>query len=377
MSNKPPVRIGVVGCGNVLGAYLALAERLKAKGLVDVTVACGRERQRAVVLGEHRIPRFTLDWKDVVHSPDVDLVLILTSPGDHAAIAREALQAGKHVLVEKPMAETLEEAASLVELSKRSRGSLLCAPHVILSQTYQTIARRVRRGEIGRVVSARSRYGWSGPWWSTWFYGAASGPLIDLGVYNVTSLTGILGPARRVAAVTANAIPEREVNGEKIRTRAADNVHLVLEFGDAAYGTVTTGFTIQKYRSPALELYGTAGTLQMLGDDWDPDGYELWRNDVGAWQYFIETDPEWPWTDGLRHLVECAQRGVRPIVTPEHAYHVLEIMIRALESGRDGEAKTVHSTFVPPIFHDPEHVEAAHLMHDRMRRNDPKEAGSS
>jgi predicted dehydrogenase len=376
MSNMAPVRIGVVGCGNVLGAYLALAERLQARGLAEVVLACGRERQRRAVLEDHRIPRFTLDWREVARSPDVDLVLILTSPRDHAAIAGTALEAGKHVLVEKPMAETLEEAAGLVALARRSRGFLVCAPHVLLSKTYQAIAARVRRGEIGRVVSARARYGWSGPWWSGWFYEAGSGPLIDLGVYNVTSLTGILGPARRVAAVTATAIPERDVDGQKVRTRAADNVHLVLEFGDAAFAAVTTGFTIQKYRSPALELYGTAGTLQMLGDDWDPDGYELWTNGAGAWQAFIETDPEWPWTDGLRHLVECIREGARPLITPEHAYHVLEIMTRALESGRDGRVKEVTSTFAPPAFTAAEPGEAAHLLHDRMRRNEPGEGGA-
>ncbi len=86
------------------------------------------------------------------------------------------------------------------------------------------------------------------------------------------------------------------------------------------------------------------------GDDWDPDGYELWRNSVGAWQSFAETDPNWSWTDGLRHLVECIQSGARPMITPEHGFHALEIMIKAQESGRDGQARPVESTFTPPTF---------------------------
>jgi predicted dehydrogenase len=104
----------------------------------------------------------------------------------------------------------------------------------------------------------------------------------------------------------------------------------------------------------------------MMGDDWDPEGYELWLNDVGAWQIHGETDPAWPWTDGLRHLVECIQNGETPLVTPAHAYHVLEIMLKAQAAGRDGQAREIHSTFTPHRFHQAE-AEAAHLVHDPTR----------
>ncbi len=83
----------------------------------------------------------------------------------------------------------------------------------------------------------------------------------------------------------------------------------------------------------------------MMGDDWDPEGYELWLNDVGAWLVYKETDPGWLWTDGLRHLVECIHGNTQPIITPEYAYHVLEIMLKAKESGKDGSAKRVGPKF--------------------------------
>ena len=86
---------------------------------------------------------------------------------------------------------------------------------------------------------------------------------------------------------------------------------MLIDFGDARFAVVTTGFTMQKYRSPAIELYGTHGVLQLLGDDWAPEGYEQWRNDTGVWELYPETDPTWPWTDGLRHLVECIETGDR------------------------------------------------------------------
>ena len=142
---------------------------------------------------------------------------------------------------------------------------------------------------------------------------------------------------------------------------------MLLDFGKACFAALTTGFTLQQYRGPGLELYGTEGTLNLLGDDWDPDGYELWQNRAGCWQLFKETHPEWPWTDGLNHLVECLLTGSAPLVTPEHAYHVLDVMMQAQAAGRDGQARTVESTFAPPVFGQVEAGEAAHRIHDRTR----------
>jgi len=365
-----PVRIGIIGCGNVLNAYRVSLDKLRIRGAAEAVMACGRAAQRAATCEELGTQRFTTEAQEVIASPEVDVVVILTSMTEHARLARAALEAGKHVLMEKPLATSLDEAKSLTELASRSPGYLVCAPFTILSPTFQTIARRIHRGDIGKPCSARARYGWSGPSWSEWFYKPGGGCLFDLGVYCLTSLTGLLGPARRVLAMTGVAIPEREINGRKIRVEAEDNAHVLLDFGEGAFAVVTTGFTLQQYRSPALEIYGTTGTIQMLGDDWDPDGYELWQNSVGAWQVFKETTPDWAWTDGLNHLIECIGNGTRPRVTPSHALHVLEIMLKAQEAGRDGRALLLESTFTPPVFADESPKEAAHLVHDRSRERE-------
>ena len=364
-----PLRLGVIGCGNVLSAYRATLDKLRARGAVEVVQACGRTAQRDRSRAELGDIPFSTRAADVIESPGVDLVLILTSMSEHAELARAALVAGKHVLVEKPLATTLDEAEALVETAKRSRGHLVCAPFTILSPTFQTMARRIRHGDIGKPCSARARYGWAGPDWSEWFYKPGGGCLFDLGVYCLTSLTGLLGPAKRVTAMTGVAIPEREINGRKIRVEAEDNAQVLLDFGGSTFAVVTSGFTLQQYRTPALEVYGATGTLQMLGDDWDPDGYELFQNDAGCWQVFKETKPDWHWTDGLNHLVECIRNGTKPLVTPEHALHVLEIMLKAQQAGREGRTLALESTFASPVFAEPEAQEAAHRMHDRTREH--------
>ncbi|MEM7029739.1 MAG: Gfo/Idh/MocA family oxidoreductase [Chloroflexota bacterium] len=362
------VRIGIVGCGSVMSSpYMSLVDQLTYQGLVEVVMACDVKPEKGDFVREQfGITNFTTDFEEVVSSNDVDLVLVLTSMNQHGPIARAGLEAGKHVLVEKPMSTSLSEAAELVELAKQSPGLLLPAPHVVLSPTYQEMWRRIQRGTIGKVLSARALYGWAGPDWGPWFYQPGGGSMFDLGVYNVVTLTGLIGPAKRVTGFVGTAIPERVVDGELMQVKADDNAHILIDFGESVFAVVTTGFTLQQYRTPAVEIYGSEGVIQMMGDDWAPNGYELWENRVGAWQIYEETDPSWPWTDGLRHMVECIQTGQQPVITPEHAYHVLEIMLKTQESSRDGVFKTIDSTFTPPSFAlEDEGREAAHLIHDR------------
>ena len=363
------IRVGIIGCGSVMqGAYMAHLERLRGRGLVEIVAAADHnESRRRLVEDRFRIGRFSTHAADVIDADDVDLVLVLTSIPAHAELAAAALENGKHVLVEKPMATRLDEAARLVELAARGPGLLVCAPHVVLSPTYQGLWSRIRRGDIGRVHLARARYGWAGPTWNEWFYANGGGALFDMAMYSITSLTGLLGPVRRVVALAGVAIAERQVEGAALRVEAEDNAQLLLDFGDATFAVVTTGFTMQQYRSPALELYGSEGTLQMLGDDWAPQGLESWRKDVPAWRWYKDLDPAWPWTDGLRHLVECIRMGARPLIHPSHAYHALEVVIKAREASLSGRAQLVESTFPPLELQAPESGEAVHLMHDLRR----------
>ena len=365
------VRVGVIGLGSVSRVYIPHMQRLNLPvRRVEIVIASDIDPAR------HDVARqtygldetvFTTRSEEVLARPDVDLVVILAPMQVHGPLTRAALGAGKHVLVEKPLSLSLDEAAELVDLSTRSPGYLLCAPYVVLSPTYGAIWRRVHRGDIGDVLQARGFYGWSGPTWGEWYYRPGGGSMFDLGVYNVTSLTGLLGPVRRVTAMSGVAIPEREVNGARIAVESHDNAHLLLDFGAARYAVVSTGFTIQRYRNSGLELYGTQGTIQMMGEDWAPRGYELWQNSAGCWQIF-EDGSNWPWSDGIRHMIECIQEGTPPVITPEHAYHVLEIMVKCMESGDSGQSLPIESTFTPPRFEQADTLGAgAHLAHDPGR----------
>jgi predicted dehydrogenase len=343
-----PVRVGIIGCGRVLtGPYRPVLRKLLADDEVVVTIACdvqlGRE---ASVRAAFAIDRFTTAYRSVLDADDVDLVMILTPPASHAQLAIDALEAGKHVLVEKPLALAMRDADRILDAARATSRYLVCAPFVTLSPTYQAIQEIVRAGRIGRVLTARSIYGWAGPDWGPWFYrGQGGGPLFDLGVYNLTTLTGLIGPVRRVTAISGIGIPERVVDGASMRVEVDDSFQILLDFGDAVFASLTTGFTIQQLRTPAVELYGSTGTIQMLGADWQPDGYEIWENEIGAWTTVAETSPDWSYMDGLRHLVVSIRNGTAPSLAAEHAVHVLELMLLAIESSRDGRTRELATSF--------------------------------
>lgn len=341
------LRLGVLGLGSVFwGPYANLIQRLAGEGRLELVAGFDPDPEKR----KAAVERFDIDTDfdeptDLLRRDDLDVVLILTSMNEHGPLAREAMRQGKHVLVEKPMATSMEEAAELVAMSHELSTVLVCAPHIVLSPTYREMHRRVHDGVIGDVYLARARYGWAGPWWGRWFYESGGGSLFDLGVYNLTSLCGFFGSVKRVTALVGVAIPERVVEGAPMKVRADDNAHVLLDFGSSRFASIATGFTMQKYRSPAIELYGGDGVLQMLGDDWAPEGFEQWTNERGSWEVFPETDPQWPWTDGLRHLVDCVERGVPTVTRPEHAYHALEVMLAAKRSAEEGRVVEIASEF--------------------------------
>jgi len=361
-----PVRIGVVGLGRVFERYALVLEPLVRSGRAQVITVYDPAPERVSVAQSLFPDAHAAASADEVIASEVDAVLVLTSMNEHGALTQAAYQAGKHVLVEKPMATSLEEAAELVRMSQDSDRLLICAPHVLLSPTYREMHARLSRGDIGEVKLARALYGWAGPWWGEWFYQPGGGALFDLGVYNVTSLCGFLGSVQRVTALVGTAVKERLVNGELMPVTADDNAQVLLDFGNEVYASVTTGFTIQKYgRAPAIELYGLAGSMNMLGDDWAPRGFEVWRSDTEYWELHEEQAPDWPWTDGLNHLVSCIERGVPSVTRPEHAYHALEIMLAAMESAVEGRVVNITSTFPSPDYSH----EASFVMDERRKHD--------
>ena len=160
------------------------------------------------------------------------------------------------------------------------------------------------------------------------------------------------------------ATKERTVDGQLVKVEVEDNAQMLIDFGNTTFAVVTCGFTIKRMRSPAIELYGDEGTLQMQGEDWAPNGFEEYQLSEGAWKIYEETEPNWHWTVGIEHFVDSIQRNVRPLLQPEHALNALEVIIKAQESSLDGRTREITSTFTPTRFGESADHEPSYLNHD-------------
>jgi predicted dehydrogenase len=338
--------VGFLGAGNVLGAYLGQLDRLVARGLAELGPVCAHSPERRSELAPRRPDmRLVSEVGDVVGDPAVDVVVVITPPSLHAEHVRLALEAGKHVLCEKPVGEGRAEAEPLYRLAADSRLLLLAAPFVQLNPTFRAVWTAIADGAIGRAHSARALYGTAGATWALWFHDGSVGPLAELGIYNLKSLTALLGPVEEIQIAESTAVPTREVDGERLDEPGHDVQHVILRHAGGALSSLVTGQAIQRYRRPALEVYGTEGTANLLGDDWDSSGYELWRNSAAFWESHDSLDPTWLWCDGLRELVACLREQRAPLASSSHDLHLLDVIAASRTASRERRAVAVESGF--------------------------------
>jgi predicted dehydrogenase len=360
------VGVGVIGAGNVLWAYLQVLDRLIPRGVAWEGPICARRVETwPEILALRPGARLVESAGDVLAS-DVTVVAIVTSPDAHAELVRRALEAGKHVVCEKPVAMSRAEAEPLFSLAADRGLHLLAAPFVQLSSSFRDLWTRVADGAIGAVHSTRGLYGNPGSTWAEWFHTGGVGPLAEAGIYNLKSLTALVGPVAEVYAAEATALASREIAGRTIDGLDPDVSHVVLRHASGALSSVVSSQAVQRYRRPGLELYGTEGTANLLGDDWDPLGFEIWRNAEGCWSAFEPLDATWLWADGLREAVDAVVEGRSPLAHADHDLHLLEVVDAARVSAREGRVVEVTSRHEIPDLRLVVEVDRHHL-HDHTR----------
>jgi len=365
-----PIGVGFVGAGNVLPAYLQALDRLIPRGLAREGPIHARRAQVRDALIARRPEAVVVEHvEQVLNAEGVDLVVILTPPATHAELVRAALDAGRHVLCEKPLAPTAAAAQALFDHAQASGRILLAAPFVQLSPTLRRLWTLIADGAIGHVHAARAHYGNVGSSGAAWYHQDDLATLGDAGIYNLKSLVALLGPVSEVHAATAHARRVREIGGRTVVAHDPDTWQLLLRHTGGALSSILASHATVRYRRPAIELYGTEGTANLLGDDWDPQGVELWREDAQTWTLREPDDATWVWTDGLRECVTALRGGRPPLADPAIDVHLLEVIAAAGDAARTGSAVAVSSRFEPFAalrLHD---RPGAHV-HDRTRAAD-------
>jgi predicted dehydrogenase len=361
--------VGIVGAGNVIWAYFQVLDRLIPRGLAQLGPICARRKESWQLLQTRRPGIKLVAEAGEVFRSNADIVLIITPPDSHGTLAKSALEHGKHVVVEKPAAATRCEAQQLAELAEKRGLHLMCAPFIQLAPTFRALWARICGGAIGKVHSARGLYGNAGSTWARWYHDGSVGPLAEVGIYNLKSLTAVLGPVVEIQSAENLVQDNREIGDQAVATAGFDVAHVLLRHQNRALSSLVAGHCIQRYRRPALEFYGNEGTANLLGDDWDPRGFEIWRNGAGCWEEFEPLDPTWLWADGLSEMVNALQEKRGPLHNLEHDVHLLEVIEASAKASKEKRAIAVHSRFSPLDLRLDERQDRHHL-HDHTRPAD-------
>ncbi len=351
-----PVGVGLVGCGNISGTYLRVLTRfpgLKVVACADVLEARARERAAA-----HPGLR-PLGVEALLGDPGIEVVLNLTPPARHAALSLAALEAGKSVHTEKPLATTRQDGRRILDLAARKGLRVGAAPDTFLGAGIQTARALLDQGAIGTPVAAsafmtcRGHERWHPD--PAFFYEHGAGPLFDMGPYYLTALVCLLGPVARVSASARISFPERLVaslprKGERIAVKTPTHVSGTLEFECGALATLVMSFDVWAADLPRLEVYGSEGTLSLP----DPNGFggelRLRTGEEAAWRPMPLTFPHAEESRGLglAEMAEAMREGRPHRADGALAFHVLDIMESLLASARDGRRLELESRCVRP-----------------------------
>lgn len=350
------IRIGIIGCGSVSGQYLP---HLSKSPFVELVSACDivyeRAKSRAT---EFKIPNHYPSVDKMLAGVPFDLFVNLTDMQEHERLNKMALDTNHHVWSEKPMANSYKAGRELLDLAKSKKLRIWGAPAVVNSPQFAFMSKSIREGKLGKVSSAHAHYGHLGPTWSAFFYEKGGGSLPDLGVYNLATLTGLLGPAKSVMAMTSIVTPERTVDNKgKIKVEAEDNAMVLMDHGNGVISHVQCGFNYfdpyghegKGQEKPTITIWGTHGNMGLVGYDWAPYGVDLATLDHEQAQRFVPDAGDYVWQQGASVISRALVENTESLIAAEHALHVLEIIEAARESGATGKKISLLSTFKYPV----------------------------
>lgn len=328
------VKIGIVGCGNISGIYLQQSQTFE----ILEPVACAdlvMDRARAQAEKYH-IPR-VMRVEELLADPEIEIVVNLTIPNAHASVALAALEAGKSVYNEKPLAITREDGRKMLNLAAQKGLKVGSAPDTFMGAGIQTCVRLIDEGAIGAPVAATAfmmchgHEGWHPD--PEFYYKVGGGPLFDMGPYYLTALIALLGPIQRVsgsarASFATRTITSQPKHGTVIDVDTPTHLSATLDFANGAIGTMITSFDVWAHHLPWIEVHGTRGSLSVP----DPNGFggkvRLWTPDRPQWEEIplVSIRAENSRSIGVADMAYAIRSGRPHRANGEMAYHVLDIM---------------------------------------------------
>ncbi|MFN2351834.1 MAG: Gfo/Idh/MocA family protein [Kiritimatiellia bacterium] len=335
------VQVGVVGCGNISKAYFTASGMFRH---IEIAACADLDPARAQARAEEfNVPR-ACSLKELLADPGIELVVNLTIPRAHAEVALQAMEAGKQVYGEKPLAVTREEGRRMLETAEQQGVRIGSAPDTFLGGGLQTCRKLIDDGWIGRPVAAtafmlaRGHEHWHPQ--PEFYYDVGGGPMLDMGPYYLTALVNLLGPVRRVSGMTAKAQKERMITsqpqyGKIMPVLVPTHYASVLEFTQGAICSMIMSFDCQGTQLPRMEIYGTEGTLSVPDPNTFGGPVRIRRAGAKDWSDIPLTHGYIENSRGLGAAeMAWAMRRQRPHrAAGDLAFHVLDIMEAAAEAG--------------------------------------------
>jgi predicted dehydrogenase len=351
------IKVAIIGCGSVSNRYIV---HLQSSPLVKIVSLCDIKQDRAEAQNKkYNIGASTYNNINALLKGNAfDLMLTLTDMQMHGALNKIALQAGKHVWSEKPLANTYAEGKALVDFAKLKGVRIWGAPAVVTSPQFEFMSKTIQEGKLGKLASAHGQYGHTGPTWSSFFYEPLGGSMPDLGVYNMATLTGLLGPAKSVMAMTSIINKEREIDEKGIvKVNEEDNAHILLEHDNGVISHIMCGFN---YFDPfgheaknqtlhSIQIFGDKGNMRLIGYDWEPKSVVLDNSWTEAPQVVQTDDGGYQWQEGATHIAGALSKNIEPRINVLHSLHVLEIIEAARRSSKEGMKVKLVSSFPFPM----------------------------
>lgn len=328
------LKVAVIGCGSI-AKHRHLPEYQNHND-VEIVAVCDTVAERAEVMAAQYGAKAFTDYKEAVNLDEVDAVSVCLPNYLHAPVSIFALNAGKHVLCEKPMATSKEEAEAMIAAAKANGKKLMIAHNQRFVASHRKAKEILESGKLGKVYSFRTTFGHPGPeGWSvdgagSWFFNkekAFIGAMGDLGVHKADLMRYLLGEFSEVGSfIETNAKQNTEVD---------DNAVCILRTECGIIGTLTASWAYVSGGDNSTVIYGEKGTLRLEADP----VYSLieeYRDGsvVNHKLDKIQTNEAGGQTTSgvINHFVESIFENKEPLISGEEGMKSLQIILAALES---------------------------------------------
>lgn len=378
-----PMNVGIIGCGNISAAYMELSSLFKSIKVVacaDMSIAAAEARAK-----EYGLRADTVE--DLLKADDVDIIVNLTIPAAHYEVSKQVIDAGKHVYSEKPFVLSVKEGRDLMRRAAKKGVRVGSAPDTFLGGAHQHARHLIDSGAVGKITGGTAHVMSHGmeDWHPNpdFFFQEGGGPVLDIGPYYVTNLVQLLGPVKKVMAMSSTPSSHRTITskpraGEKIKVETPTTIHSLLEFESGAIITMGTSWDVWHNEHNNMELYGEDGTLYVpdpnfFGGELKMSKGKKLKAKMPAFAHALGVPNQKHnqgmmanyRTAGLADMALAVQQDRPHRCSLEMSLHVVDVMVSILKAGETGRAVNLSTTCEQPAALDKK--EARSMMASKPR----------